>query len=213
MITFSESTPELRFYPLTRDRWEDFEKLFRTYGGPGGSCWCMWWRQTTAEYQKNKGEHNRRAMKEIVESGRVPGILAYAGEQPVGWCSVGLRTEFSRLLRSPLLKPVDDEPVWSVVCLFIDRDYRKSGLSSRLLKAAALYAARQGATIIEGYPVIPKKKGTPDSELYMGLCQAFERAGFKEVKRLSAGRAIYRYYVSRKCPFLTNPPPAYPRKF
>ena len=98
------------FHPLTPERWADFEKLFGKCGA-GGCCWCMWWRLPKREFDAQKGEGNRRAMKAIVDSGLVPGILAYHEGQPVGWCSVAPREEFPRLERSRILKPVDNQPV------------------------------------------------------------------------------------------------------
>jgi len=71
------------FHRLTPERWADFEKLFGPRGATGG-CWCMWWRLTGREFDAQKGEGNRRAMKAIVDSGRVPGILAYHEGHPVG---------------------------------------------------------------------------------------------------------------------------------
>jgi hypothetical protein len=69
------SEPE--FYLLSAQRWEDLERLFGVRGASGG-CWCMWWRSKRSEYKQRKGEGNRVALKEIVESGEIPGILAYA---------------------------------------------------------------------------------------------------------------------------------------
>ena len=87
------------FHRLTLERWADFEELFGEHGAAGG-CWCMWWRLTGKEFDAQKGEGNRTAMKAIVDSGRVPGILAYHEGHPVGWCSVAPREEFPRLERS-----------------------------------------------------------------------------------------------------------------
>ena len=119
----------LSFHPLTPTRWHDFELLFGPRGACGG-CWCMYWRRTRPVFEKGKGAGNRRAMKAIVEQGREPGILAYAGQTAVGWCSVAPREEFIRLGLSRILKPVDDVPVWSISCLFINRDYRNRGISA-----------------------------------------------------------------------------------
>ena len=194
MPASSQSHAGFEFYPLTCERWEDFVELFSPRGAPH-DCWCMWWRMKTAEFNRHKGEGNRKAMKKLVDSGKVPGILAYSAGRAVGWCSVGPRTDFGRLVRSPVLKPIDDQPVWSVVCLFVARDFRRRGLSVELLKAAVRYAGRQGAKIVEGYPLIPRKEKVPDWLLYVGLPSTFERAGFRQMHRPSQTRAIMRYYI------------------
>ena len=185
------SRSRLDFVPLTIDRWGDFEKLFGENGACGG-CWCMWWRLTAKEFQARKGSGNRRAMKRIVRSGRVPGILACVGGEAVGWCSVAPREEFPRLARSRTLRPVDDKKVWSIVCLFIDRQYRNAGLSAELLKGAAEFARRSGAEIVEGYGVEPRKGRTADVFMYHGPASSYRRAGFVEIARRSETRPIMR---------------------
>jgi GNAT superfamily N-acetyltransferase len=190
------------FHTLTPERWADFEELFGPHGAAGG-CWCMWWRLTGKEFDALKGEGNRRAMKAIVDSGRVPGILAYHEGHPVGWCSVAPREEFPRLERSlrlaqgqaRILKPVNDEPVWSVVCFFIAKSHRRRGVARRLLQAALDYVRDCGGGIVEGYPVEPKKGHMPDLFAYHGLASMFRSAGFKEVARRSETRPMMRYVI------------------
>ncbi|UCF07095.1 MAG: GNAT family N-acetyltransferase [bacterium] len=187
----------LSFHPVTPERWKDFTKLFGPRGACGG-CWCTWWRITRSEFEKRKGEKNRRAMKRIIDSGEVPGILAYDGTEPVGWCSVAPREAFPVLERSRVLKRIDDKPVWSVVCFFIHRRYRRKGISLELLREAVRYAASQGARIVEGYPVEPKKGTTADLFAFTGLSSTFLQAGFKEAARRSETRPIMRYEVQRR---------------
>ena len=111
-------------------------------------------RQTRSEWERLKGVQNRRRMKRLVEKGkRPPGLLAYLGREPVGWICVEPREVFSKLARSRVLAPVDDQPVWSIVCFFVDRRYRRRGLSVALIEGAVDYARKKGARIIEGYPV------------------------------------------------------------
>lgn len=179
------------FKPLTEETWRDFENLFGKRGACGG-CWCMWWRLTAKEFEANKGDSNRRAMRVLVRSGTVPGIIAYIDNEPAGWVSVGPREEFPRLGRSRVLKPVDDQRVWSIVCLFIAKAYRKRGLSVKLLEAATRFARKHGAKILEGYAVEPAKGPTPDLFAYHGPASAYRRAGFVEVARRSETRPIMR---------------------
>ncbi len=186
---------KLTVHPLTPDRWQDFEALFGARGGCGG-CWCMTPRLTLAEYERNKGEGNRRAMKAIVGGGGIPGILGFLEEKAVAWCSIGPRDHFSWLARSRIFQPVDERPVWSIVCFFVDKDHRRQGLSVRMIEAACDFAGEQGAQCIEAYPVEPKKDPTPPPFVHTGLAGAFERAGFREVARRSETRPIMRYDVA-----------------
>jgi len=160
----------------------------------------MWWRLRRSDFDKGKGAGNRRALKAIVASGEIPGVLAYAQGRPIAWCSVAPRETFPVLDRSRTLKPVDEQPVWSVACLFVARPWRRKGVTVRLLQAAAKYARRRGARLLEGYPIDPKTPAMPDVFAWTGLASAFRRAGFREVARRSATRPIMRLEVrpSRK---------------
>ena len=193
MSSTAASRHNLEFHPVTPDRWPDLEKLFGERGASSG-CWCMWWRLKRAEFEKQVGEKNRQALKAIVDSGEVPGLLAYADGQPAAWCSVAPRENFSALERSRTLKRVDDEPVWSIVCFFVAKPYRHQGLMAELLKAAVSYARDHGARIVEAYPVEPETR-LSGSAGYMGLTPVFRKAGFAEVLRRSEKHPIMRYFI------------------
>jgi GNAT superfamily N-acetyltransferase len=189
-----ENLSEVKFHPLTAERWLDLETLFGKRGACGG-CWCMYWRSNRSDFLKNRGETNRKALQKLVESGTAPGILAYSGGQPVGWCSVCPREAFVRLERSRVLKRIDDKPVWSVVCFFVSKPFRRRGMSVRLLKATVEYVRSQGGKIVEGYPFDHQPKRMPDPFVYTGLAQSFRKAGFTEVARRSKNRPVMRYFL------------------
>ena len=152
----------------------------------------MWWRLARSRFIEQKGEANRKAFKKIVDTGPPPGLIAYSGPRPIGWCALAPRGTFPVLERSRILKPVDAQPVWSVVCLFVAKPFRRSGISAKLLKAAAAYARKCGAKIVEGYPVDPGSRPLPDVFAWTGLAPAFRKAGFEEVLRRSKTRPIMR---------------------
>ncbi len=181
---------KVEIHPLTPQRWPDFEKLFGKNGACAG-CWCMWWRLPAAQWRVQKGEGNREAMQKLVNTGARPGLLAYADGQAVGWCAVAPREEYPRFAASRVLKAVDDQTVWSVTCFFVARAWRRCGLTRQLLEAASEFATQQGAKILEGYPVEPKRD-QPDAFVYTGLSSAFRKAGFAEVARRSPSRPIFR---------------------
>jgi GNAT superfamily N-acetyltransferase len=184
----------LQFHPLTTDKWMDFESLFGLRGACGG-CWCMFWRLTRKEFERHKGEGNRQAMKAIVESGKIPGILAFAQDRAVAWCSVAPREHFTALARSRILKPVDNLPVWSISCFFVEKNYRHKGLSTQMIKAAVDHVKKNGGSVVEAYPVEPRKDKMPDAFVWTGLASAFIKAGFKECARRSETRPIMRFYL------------------
>ncbi len=190
------SRPKLEFHPLTLDRWKNLEELFGERGACGG-CWCMWWRLKRSVFEKQKGSKNKAALKKIVKAGQVPGILAYDGGRPIAWCSIGPRETFPALERSRVLKRIDDKPVWSIVCLFIAKPFRKRGASAEILKAAVRFARKSGARIVEGYPIEPKKGKWADAFVWTGVPSAYLKAGFKEVHRGSPTRPIMRYFIRK----------------
>jgi GNAT superfamily N-acetyltransferase len=187
----SRSTQSYQFKPLTSKRWNDLEELFGDRGACGG-CWCMWWRLKRSVFNEQKGEKNKAAFKAIVDSGDAPGILAYADDVPIGWCAVAPRETYTVLEGSRILKRIDDKPVWSIVCLFIAKPYRRKGVSVALLNAAAEYVRKRGGTIVEAYPVEPREGKMPDAFAWTGLASAFLKAGFVECERRSETRPIMR---------------------
>lgn len=151
----------------------------------------MFWHLTRSEFDRNKGDGNRQALQAKVAAGEVPGILAYDGDRAVGWCSVMPRERFASLERSRNLRRIDEQPVWSVVCFFVAKAYRRRGLTARLLEAAAEYVRSQGGRILEGYPTRPAATQA-DVFIYMGVPAAFDQAGFTEVARPTPSRSIMR---------------------
>jgi GNAT superfamily N-acetyltransferase len=153
----------------------------------------MTWRLKRAPFVAGKKSGNRRAFRKLITDGQRPGVIAYLDREPVAWCAVAPRDQYSFLARSRVLAPVDDTPVWSISCLFVAKPYRRSGVSSRLLRAAAEMAIKRGARVVEGYPQDSSMEKTPDAFAWTGLPSAFHRAGFREVARRSPSRPIVRF--------------------
>lgn len=187
--------PRLTFHPATPDRWPDLEALFGKNGACGG-CWCQFWKQSPAEYRAGKGEANRRLLRRSVKGGEVPGLLAYAGEEPVGWVAVEPRARYERLARSRNLPVVDERPTWSIPCFFVARGWGWRGVSRRLLAAAVAHARRHGAPAVEGYP-IDSKGPLARPFLYTGAFSTFVKAGFTEVARQARTRPVVKKELRR----------------
>ena len=184
---------KLAVHPLTKARWQDLVDLFNR---PGGSivrgCWCMYYRKSGATVSAAAGEGNKRALKALVNRGTVPGLLAYRDGRPVGWISLGPREGYARLERSQVMKPVDEEPVWSIVCFFVDRKERGKGVSKALLRGAIDYARSQGARLLEAYPV-DKRVRSHDDFMWFGARSMYDKAGFCEVARRKPTRPVMRH--------------------
>jgi GNAT superfamily N-acetyltransferase len=181
----------LTFRPLTAETWPDLVRLFGERGACGG-CWCMYWRLPRAQFNRQKGAGNKRALHRLVAAGEPLGVIAYDGELPAGWCATAPRSAFPGLDRSRLLAAVDERPVWSAPCLFVEKTYRRRGVSAALLAAAARFAAAHGAPALEGYPIDGGGAEQPAAFVWTGTPGAFAKAGFVEVLRRSPRRPIVR---------------------
>jgi GNAT superfamily N-acetyltransferase len=106
----------------------------------------------------------------------------------VGWVSLGPREVYERLAFSKVLAPLDDTPVWSIVCFVVGRRSRGQGVAGALLGAAMDYATEQGATTLEAYPVeVAEGERIPSANAFRGTLAMFERAGFQVVERRQYG--------------------------
>jgi len=186
-------TSELSFHPLKRNLWTDLEELFGPRGACAG-CWCMYWKLRGKAYDEARGYETRQMHKSIVDSGVTTGLLAYLHGEVVGWIAVEPRSAYEKLAHSRSLKPVDNQPVWSVSCFFVAKKFRGQGITVELLKAALEHVQHQGGKILEGYPV-DTQKTMPAPFIYTGTASAFVQAGFKEVARHTPTRPIFRFTI------------------
>jgi hypothetical protein len=181
--------------PLTPPRWLDFETVFQAKGcSIARCCWCMVYRQSgkqTVPPGTTASEARRRQMKALVKQGPPPGLIGYCGKLPVGWVSLGPRCDYRKLQRSPVMKPVDDQPVWSLVCFVVPSEFRHQGAAKGLLEGAINYARKQGAMILEAYPV-DKAGPVSDQWLWHGTKSMYDKAGFVEIARRRPERPVMR---------------------
>jgi len=134
---------------------------------------------------------SKAALRALAARDPPPGLLGYRGETPVGWVSLGPRADYAKLAKSPVMKPVDDQPVWSIVCFVVPPAYREQGVARELLAGAIAYARRRGVQLLEAYPVDVDGKAADDS-LSFGPLSIYTAAGFEEVARRKATRPVVR---------------------
>jgi GNAT superfamily N-acetyltransferase len=187
----------LAFRALTPARWNDFESVFRAKGcSVARGCWCVFYRVSGDELPAPpagvpRAERNRLWMKSRVDAREFIGLIAYRGDEPVGWISFGPRAAFRKLERSPVMKPVDERAVWSVICFVVPGALRGQGIARALLAAAIDHARRKRVPMLEAYPVDRTTRG-PDDALWFGTRAMFADAGFVEVARRKPRRPIMR---------------------
>jgi GNAT superfamily N-acetyltransferase len=187
---------KLTVVPLTSARWSDLETIFSAKGcSVARGCWCMAYRLSGSPEPLPPGvtraQANRAAFKALVDAGIPPGLIGYRGKAPVGWVSIAPREAYARLKRSPVMKAVDEQSVWSVICFVVPAEHRGQGVAQALLRGAIAYAKKHGATLVEAYPV-DKPARAKDDQMWFGAKSMYDNAGFKEVARRKPNRPIVR---------------------
>lgn len=166
-------------HPVTPDRFEDFADVINK-NRRANHCWCLSHRLQAKEIEELGEGSREQAMRRLCEREHPPGVVTYLDGEPVGWCNIGPRAEITRLATSRLIRPVDDLPVWSIVCVIVRAGHRRKGVTGPLIEGAVAYAASRGAPAVEAHPVDPK--GRMDLTMaFVGTRAMFEQAGFKVV--------------------------------
>jgi len=189
----------IRFEELRPDLWPYVERLFGPNGACSG-CWCMWWRvESRKVWNSIRGSRAKEAFKNLIQQAKAHGVLAFAENEPVGWCSFGPRRDFPSLESEQAYKRDDASNVWSITCFFIDRKWRRKGLSLGLLKAAVDMMQKRGVEIVEGYPATTTKDGRRLNSLlaYTGPQKIFEELGFKTVQSTNPLKPLVRLELKR----------------
>jgi GNAT superfamily N-acetyltransferase len=177
---------EYRFEPVTAQRGADLDAFSRGHG-KFRYCSCMRWRLASAQYQKIGRDGRAAALGELVDAGQPVGVLAYQGEQAVGWCSIAPRDGYAGVLASRVIPRLPGAGVWSVVCFFLAAQARHRGLLPLLLEAACAHGAQSGARIAEAYPW---PGGA--SYRYMGTRELYLAAGFHDMPVPDGCRPVMR---------------------
>jgi GNAT superfamily N-acetyltransferase len=177
-------------HPLTPGRFEDFADVVNP-NRRATHCWCLSHRLPAADIEELGQGSRERAMRRLCEQAEQaeqtepPGVVTYRDGVPVGWCHVSPRSQIPRLVRSRLIRPVDDVDVWSIICVVVRGGHRKQGVTGHLIEGAVQHAASRGAPAVEAYPVDPP--GRMDLTMaFVGTRAMFERAGFRVIGRTDA---------------------------
>lgn len=164
-------------HPVTPARFEDFADVINA-NRRDKHCWCLSHRLRAPEIEELGGGDRQEAMHRLTERENPPGVITYRDGVPVGWCSIGPRAEIPLLADSKLMRPVDEVPVWSIICVVVRPGHRRQGVTARMLEGAVAYAASRGAPAVEAHPVDPE--GRMDLTMaFVGTRMMFENAGFR----------------------------------
>ncbi|HEY7902733.1 MAG TPA: GNAT family N-acetyltransferase [Casimicrobiaceae bacterium] len=192
---------KLTVKPLTPGNWPDLEKVFNARGcAVARGCWCMYYRRSGASPGPTAGmtraARNRADLAALARADTPPGLVGYRDRTPIGWISLGPRQDYAKLARSPVMKPVDDARVWSIICFVVPSAYRGQGVARALLAAAVAWARKRGVTLLEAYPV-DREGRAHDDTMWFGAKSMFDDAGFAEVARRKSHRPVVRLRLQR----------------
>jgi GNAT superfamily N-acetyltransferase len=183
-------------HPLTAQRWPDLETIFLARGcSIAKGCWCMYYRRSgkpeDLDAGESRSEKNRADLLALAAKDPPPGLIGYDGRTPIGWISLGPREDYAKLQRSPVMKPVDDQTVWSIICFVVPPTHQRNGVAKGLLAGAIQYARKRGVKLLEAYPVDLAAEPSQES-LWFGTKSMFDAAGFEEIARRKPGRPVMR---------------------
>ena len=172
-------------HPVTPSRFDDFADVINP-NRRATHCWCLSHRLNPPEIEELGGGSREEAARALGRRKNPPGVVGYSDGVPVGWCSLGPRSDNPRLVRSKLIRPLDDLDVWSVICVVIRGGHRKQGHTTPLLEGAVAWAASRGAPAVEAYPVDAEGGRIDTTMAFVGTKQMFENAGFSVVGQTDA---------------------------
>jgi ribosomal protein S18 acetylase RimI-like enzyme len=191
----------MQLKPLTPSTFPDLEKIFNARGcSVARGCWCLYYRDTgrpsVPPGSRSRAEHNRLTLRQRVAKGEFIGLVGFRDGEPVGWISLGPREGYRKLERSPVMKPVDGERVWSILCFVVPAEHRRKGVARELLRGAIAYARKKKVKILEAYPVDTARKMDDDS-MWFGAKSMYDAEGFKVVARRKPARPVVRLQLAR----------------
>jgi ribosomal protein S18 acetylase RimI-like enzyme len=181
---------------LTPETWDAFAALVEKHNGIFGGCWCIWFHPDGPE--RGQGyEGNRRLKRTYVEQGRAHAALVFDGDQAVAWCQYGTPEELPNMKhRKDYESAGDPPPDYRLTCIFIDRDYRRKGLTWIALNGALDLIAQAGGGVVEGYPQdLSDGRRVGNSFLYNSTRALYERAGFSYVRPKGKNHTVMRRTV------------------
>jgi GNAT superfamily N-acetyltransferase len=195
---------ELRIVPANAASCCDLQTVFGVRGS-AAVCQCQRYklapREAFSRFPASERRDRLEAQTHCGDPGATAttGLIAYLGEDPVGWVAVEPRVNYPGLLRVYRVpwqgrnEDKHDAGVWSVTCIFIRAGFRGRGLTRQLVRAAADHARARGARAVEGYPFhVDDGQEITWDEIHVGARSMFADAGFQEVSRPGVRRVVMR---------------------
>lgn len=183
--------------PATEARFDDVATMLGPKNPTSSVCWCLSHRVDSKTNRELVGPARGDYVRDLTRRRVAPGVLAYDGDEVVGWAAVAPRSELP-FERSAKIPHVDDVPAWSIWCIRVRPGHRGKGIVLPLLQGAVDYAAAKGAPAVEGYPVDNKGRKVDLTMAYVGTRALFEKAGFTKVADTTAVSGGFPRVVMRR---------------
>ena len=183
--------------PATHARFDDVRTMVGPKNPSSSVCWCLSHRIPAKDNRALAGPERGAYVEALTRRRTKPGVLAYDGDEVVGWAAVAPRADLP-FARSTKIPHVDDQDAWSVWCIRVRPGHRGRGISHVLLEGAVAYAARCGAPVVEGYPVDNRGEKVDLTMAYVGTRKLFEDGGFELAAATGATSAGFPRVVMRR---------------
>jgi GNAT superfamily N-acetyltransferase len=181
-------------------------ELLAVFGERGSAavCFCQRYKLAPREaFSRFPREERARRLEKQTRCGdpaasATTGLVAYLGDEPVGWCAVEPRPAYGGLLRvyrTPWEGRSEDRwdaSVWAVTCVLVRAGYRKRGIAYALADAAVAHARARGARALEAYPMRREIGEVSWDEIHVGAESIFAAAGMAAVSRPGKRRVVMR---------------------
>jgi GNAT superfamily N-acetyltransferase len=188
---------QITVHPATHARFDDVRTMVGPKNPASSVCWCLSHRIPAKDNRELAGQARADFVEALTRKRTKPGVLAYDGDEVVGWAAVAPRADLP-FARSTKIPHVDDQPAWSVWCIRVRPGHRGRGISHVLLDGAVAYAVQRGAPVIEGYPVDNQGEKVDLTMAYVGTRAVFERAGFALASTTDATSAGFPRVIMRR---------------
>lgn len=182
--------------PLDSDTWDAFAILVERHNGVWGGCWCLAFHPKSPEMGQSV-EGNREVKRRLVSEGQAHAALVFDGDSAIGWCQFGSPEELPRIThRKEYEAGMVESPDYRITCFFVDRDYRRGGVSAVALDGALRLIAEAGGGVVDGLPYDTHGEKANASFLYNGTRSLFEQAGFEYQRPKGKNHCVMRMRVA-----------------
>jgi GNAT superfamily N-acetyltransferase len=159
------------------------------FAAHSNGCFCRWWHfpGDKNDWQLNCAtpNANQQAMREAIASHapEMQGFVALRAEQALGWLKLSEAQAVTKLYDQRLYRGLpcfdgDRQGIYTVGCMLVSPDQRRTGIARSLLQHAIAWAEEHGAQAIEAFP---HRAAQHAAGLWLGPHELYQELGFRTV--------------------------------